>query len=170
MMAKHHTIVQFVTTTFLNNSLWENILSKVIRTRHQSPHTCLICGHNNYLKLCFERSHWISLWEKAQKMLNLVLNLFSKMYIKILIGLFHDSQSSFDCSICDINFSLKCTLRKHVKQIYENKSKNTNLWPQLFCKMYFEKSYWISSWAQGTKILNLVPNLFSKMCIKILIG
>ena len=54
-------------------------------------------------------------------------NLFSKMYKKILIGSIHDSKTSFDCSICDIDFSLKCTLRKHVKQIHENKSPHTCL-------------------------------------------
>ena len=45
-----------------------------------------------------------------------------------------------------------------------------DLWPQLFSKMYFEKSYWISLWEQGTKMLNLVPNLLSKMYNKIIIG
>ena len=72
MIEKHHTITQFVTTTFLNNSLSENILSKVIRTRLHSPHTCLICGHNNSLKWSL-KTHIGSVHEnKTQKMLNLL--------------------------------------------------------------------------------------------------
>ena len=54
-------------------------------------------------------------------------NLLSKMSKKILIESIHDSKTPFDCSICDIDFSLKCTLRKHVKQIHENKSQHTCL-------------------------------------------
>ena len=120
---------------------------------NKSQHTCLICGHNYFLK-CTLKNHIGSVHEnKAQKMLKLVLNLFSKMYIDILIGLIQDNKTSYDCSICDINFSLKCTLRKLVEQIHENKSPHTCL----ICghnnnlKLFFENPYWICSSEQDTK-------------------
>ena len=77
--------------------------------------------------MCFERSYCISSWEQDTKKLKLVPNLSSKMYIKILIGLIHDSKTSYDCSIYDHNFCFKCTLRKHVEQIHENKFPHTCL-------------------------------------------